>query len=207
MELKDRIKQKADELYRRFGIKSVTMDEIASQMGVSKKTIYHCFSDKKELVDEVIADLLKFNKNFCRESRSNAENAVHEIYLALESTKVMFDNMNASILHDIEKGHPATFAKFIEFKYNFLFDIMKQNIERGKKEQLYRAEIDSDVLARVRLETMMLPFKEEIFPKTQFSLGYLHHQLMEFFLYGMVTPKGQKLIAKYQKEILKKQVQ
>ena len=64
MELKDRIKQKADELYRRYGVKSVTMDEIASQLGVSKKTIYHCFSDKNELVDAVIADMLNFNKQF-----------------------------------------------------------------------------------------------------------------------------------------------
>ncbi|MGH2563677.1 MAG: TetR/AcrR family transcriptional regulator, partial [Ginsengibacter sp.] len=59
MEIRDRIKQKADELFRRYGIKSVTMDEIAGQLGVSKKTIYHSFSDKNELVDGVIVDMLK----------------------------------------------------------------------------------------------------------------------------------------------------
>ena len=62
MELKDRIKQKADELYRRYGIKSVTMDEIATQMQKNKKTIYQCFSDKNELVDAVVVEMLNIIK-------------------------------------------------------------------------------------------------------------------------------------------------
>ena len=94
MELKERIKQKADELYRRYGVKSVTMDEIATQLGVSKKTIYQCFSDKNELVDEVIADILEYNRNFCTTSRGKAQNAIHEVFLAMQSLESMFANMN-----------------------------------------------------------------------------------------------------------------
>ncbi len=200
MELKDRIKQKADELYRRYGIKSVTMDEIASQMGVSKKTIYHCFSDKNELVDGVIADILNYNRNYCQESRVNAKNAVHEVFLAMESLQTTFENMNPGILFDIERNYPSTFKKFKDFKYHFLFDIMKNNIERGKKEQLYREDLNTDILVKTRLECIMLLFNEELFPRNQFPLVFLHQQLTEFFLFGMVTPKGYKLITKYQKE-------
>ena len=69
MDIKDRIKQKAHELYRQYGVKSVTMDEIATQLGVSKKTIYHSFSDKNELVDEVFADMLNFNRTCCVDYR------------------------------------------------------------------------------------------------------------------------------------------
>ena len=98
MEVKDRIKQKADELYRRYGIKSVTMDEIAAQLCVSKKTIYHSFSDKNELVDDVIAEMLKFNKNCCQSYHQKSQNADHEVFLAMEMLEVMVDNMNPSIL-------------------------------------------------------------------------------------------------------------
>lgn len=201
MELKDRIKQKANELFRRYGIKSVTMDEIASQMGVSKKTIYQCFSDKNDLVDDVIGDMLDYNRNFCQESRVNSQNAVHEVFLAMESLQTTFENMNPGILFDIERNYPATFKKFKDFKYHFLLDIMKKNIERGKKEELYREDLNADIIAKTRLECVMLPFNEELFPKNQFSMVFLHQQLIEFFLYGMVTPKGYKLITKYQKEI------
>lgn len=200
MEVKDRIKQKADELYRRYGIKSVTMDEIANQLGVSKKTIYQSFSDKDELVDAVIVDILKYNKDCCQSYKTKAQNAIHEVFLAMEMLQVMFDNMNPAILHDIERNHPATYKKFKEYKYKYLFEIVKENIERGKREELYRPEVNTDVIAKIRLETMMLPFNEQLFPKNKFSLVTLHQQLIEYFLFGIASLKGYKLILKYQKE-------
>lgn len=200
MNIRDRIKQKADELFRRYGIKSVTMDEIASQLGVSKKTIYQSFEDKNELVDAVIVEMLDYNKICCQDSRKQAQNAVQEVYFGMESLQDMLDNMNPSILFDIERGHPQTFKKFIAYKNDFLFDLMKKNIERGKKEGLYRPEINDELMAKVRIETVMLPFNEELFPKNQYSLVYIQQELLEYFLFAMVTPKGYKLITKYQKE-------
>jgi len=200
MEIKERIRQKADELFRRYGIKSVTMDEIANQLGVSKKTIYHSFSDKNELVDEVVVDILKYNKNCCRHFKDESQNAIHEVYMAMEMLQVMFDNMNPIILFDIERNHPATYKKFKEYKYQFLYELVKENIERGKREELYRAEVNTDVAAKVRLETMMMPFNEQLFPKNKFSLSILQQQLIEYFLFGIASLKGYKLILKYQKE-------
>jgi len=204
MEVKERIKQKADELFRRYGIKSVTMDEIANQLGVSKKTIYHSFSDKNELVDDVIADMLRSNKECCQNYKADSQNAIHEIFLALDMLQVIFDNMNPSILHDIERNYPATYKKFKEFKYKFLYEMVKENMIRGIDEELYRPEINIDVLAKIRLETMMLPFDEQLFPKNKFSMVFLHQQIMEFFLFGIASLKGYKLILKYQKERLNK---
>ncbi len=200
MDVKDRIKQKADELYRRYGIKSVTMDEIASQLGVSKKTIYQSFSDKNELVDAVIVDLLTYNKECCQKDKARAQDAIEEVYLAMEMLESMFENMNPSILFDMERNHPATYEKFKKHKYNFLFHLVKENIRRGKEEELYRPEIDADVVATVRLETMMMPFNENLFPKSKYSLVFLEQQLIEYYLFGLVSLKGYKLVAKYQKE-------
>lgn len=78
-------------------------------------------------------------------------------------------------------------------------------MERGKEEGLYRQEIDTDLLTKIRIETIMLPFNQDLFPKNQYSLVYFEQELMEYFLFAMVTPKGYKLISKYQKERLKKQ--
>jgi len=203
MEMKDRIKQKADELFRSYGIKSVTMDEIANRLGVSKKTIYQSFADKDELVDEVIGDLLIYNQNCCTRDRAKATDAIHEVFLAMEMIQQMFQNMNPVILYDMERNHPVTFQKFLQHKYKFLFQVIKENIERGKKEELYRADINTDVIAKIRLETMMLPFNQEIFPKNKFNLVDLERQLIEHFLFGVSTIKGYKLILKYQKKIKK----
>jgi TetR/AcrR family transcriptional regulator, cholesterol catabolism regulator len=204
MEIKERIKQKADELFHRYGIKSVTMDEIASQLGVSKKTIYHSFSDKNELVDEVIVDMLRFNKECCQSYRANSHNAIHEVFLAMDMLQVIFDNMNPSLLFDIERNYPVTFKKFKEFKYKYLFELVKENIEKGIREELYRPEINIEVAAKARLEMILIPFNEELFPKNKFSMVMLHQQLIELFLFGIASLKGYKLILKYQKERLKK---
>lgn len=207
MEIKDRIKQKADELFRRYGIRSITMDEIANQLGISKKTIYQSFADKDELVDEVITDLLLFNKERCNKDRFNADNAIQEVFLAMEMVDEMFENMNPTILYDLERNHPQTFKKFQHHKHSFLFMVIKENIERGKKEELYRADINTDVVTKIRLETIMLPFDQEIFPKNKFNLVDLEQQMIEYYLFGIATIKGYKLITKYKRERLKKEFQ
>jgi AcrR family transcriptional regulator len=207
MEIKDRIKQKADELFMRYGIKSITMDEIANQLGISKKTIYQEFGDKDELVDEVISAILAGNQQRCMADKSQAVNAIHEVFLAMEMIQEMFENMNPTILYDMERNHPVTFQKFQQHKYKFLFQVIKENIERGKREELFRDNINSDVVAKIRLETMMLPFNQDLFPKSRFNLVDLHTQLCEYYLFGIASLKGFKVINKYQYERSKKMKQ
>jgi AcrR family transcriptional regulator len=200
MEMKDRIKEKADELFRQYGIKSVTMDEIASQLAVSKKTIYQSFADKDELVDAVITDMICYNQNCCSKYKSTSENAIHEVFLAMEMIQEMFSDFNPSILFDMQRNHPNTFSKFIKHKHSFLFQVIKENIERGIKEDLYRADINADVVAKIRLETIFIPFNQELFPKSKFNFVDLEKQLIEYFLFGIASPKGYKLIIKYRQQ-------
>lgn len=203
MEVRERIKQKADELFRRYGIRSITMDEIANQLGISKKTIYQSFSDKDELVDEVVTNLLSYNKESCNAARARAGNAIQEVFFSMEMLEEMFENMNPTILYDLERNHPQTFKKFQHHKYFYLLDNIKQNIEKGKTEELFRQDINTEVAAKVRLETMMLPFNQEIFPKNKFTLIDLEKQLIEYYLFGIASLKGYKMILKYQQESLK----
>lgn len=200
MEIKERIKRKADELFRQYGIKSVTMDEIASQLAVSKKTIYQSFADKDEIVDAVISDMIMYNQNCCSKYQSTAENAIHEAFLAMEMIQEMFSEFNPSILFDMQRNHPNTFTKFLKHKHSFLFQVIKNNIERGIKEDLYRADINADVIAKIRLETIFIPFNQELFPKSKFNFVDLEKQLIEYFLFGIASPKGYKLIIKYRQQ-------
>jgi len=200
MEVKDRIKQKSDELFKRYGIKSITMDEIANQLGISKKTIYHTFADKDELVDSVICDLIIFSRDSCNMSRQKAANAIDEVFLGMEMLQEMFEQMNPTMLFDLERNHPQTFKKFLQYKHSYLFDLIKQNILKGISEGLYRPDVKPDIVAKVRLETMMLPFNQEIFPKNKFNLADLQKSLIEYYLFGIASIKGYKLILKYQQE-------
>ena len=202
--MKDRIKQKAHDLFMQFGVRSVTMDEIAVQMGASKKTIYQYYADKDELVDAVMVDIITYNQNCCKKDKLSAKDAVDEVFLAMDMMQDMFQNMNPGILFELEKYYPQSFEKFKHHKYSFLYHALTENIERGIEEELYRSDFDIDVLIKLRLETMMLPFNQMLFPKTKYSLIKVETEFTTNFLFGLATIKGHKLITKYQQDRTKK---
>jgi len=200
MEVQERIRQKADELFRRYGIRSVTMDEIAAQLGMSKKTIYQFYADKDQLVDAVAIDEIQFSQDCCMRDMAASANAIEEIFRVMEFVEIMFRNMNPSMLYDLEKYHPAGYKKFLEHKNKFLYDMIKRNLERGIKEELYRPEINVEIMTRYRLESMMLALNTEIFSPAKFNLVELQKEIIEHFLYGVSTLKGYKLILKYKQQ-------
>jgi TetR/AcrR family transcriptional regulator, cholesterol catabolism regulator len=206
MDVKERILIKADNLFMRYGIRSVSMDDIAVELGMSKKTLYQYYVDKDELVDAVMSALLTKNEAECERDRGNSENAIDEIFKAMEMVEEMFRNMNASILYDIEKYHPKTFARFEKHKNEYIYMVIRENLERGIKEELYRPEINLDIISKFRLESMMLPFSPEFYGRNKFNLAEMEQELIEHFLYGVASLKGHKLILKYKQERTKKTV-
>jgi AcrR family transcriptional regulator len=197
---KERILQKSHELFMRYGIRSISMDDIAAQLGMSKKTLYQYYTDKEELVDAVLSTLLETNRKQCLEDRQRAENAVHEVFQAFDMMQEMFSNMNPSIVFDLEKYHPTVSKKLQHHKQVFMYQVIKQNLEKGIREELYRPEINVDVLTRFRIESMMLAFDSEIFPNNRTQLVSIQEEILEHFLYGLATAKGHRLIQKYKQQ-------
>jgi len=200
MEPRERILSKAEELFRQFGIRSVTMDEIASQLGISKKTIYQFFADKHELVDAVAAVHFEENRTLCGRGKVQAKNAVEEIFLTIDTMQEMLSEMSPTIFYDLEKFHPKTFERFLEHRNKFLFKVVKENLEWGMKEELYRPDINVDIITRLRLEMMFLPFNQSIFPHKKYRLVEVETETLFHFLYGIAKTQANKLINKYKLE-------
>ena len=170
MENKERILLKAHELFNRYGIRSVSMDDIAAQLGMSKKTLYQYYADKDELVNAVFSGIMDHNKKECTGCRSNGENAIHEVFLSFDMLEGMLSEMNPSILFDMQKYHPSAFRKFEDYRNNFLYGLIRENIERGIKEELYRSDVDVEILTRYRLFSIMISFDSDVFPANKTKL-------------------------------------
>lgn len=197
MDTKDRIVKKADELFRRLGIRAVTLDDIANNLSISKKTIYQYFADKDALVDEIMmAEFTKTN-NECDHCKANSKNAVEEIFLLMQHLDEDFRNLNPLILHDLKKFHHNTFIKFNQYMHENMITMIAANLNRGREEGLYRTDFDVEILARFRMASVWMTFDQEIFPASKFNLVNTSHQIMELFLYGIANAKGHKLIEKY----------
>ncbi len=191
---------KASDLFLRYGIRSITMDEIALQLGISKKTIYQFFADKNELVEAVTIKMLAQNRVCCEAEKDQAQNAIHEVFLAEEKVMEMFENMNPSMLYDLEKYHPSAYARFAEHKDNYLFRVIKENMEKGLREEIYRSDIDVNIMTMLRLETLTFPFNPHVFSRMKFNVAEVQRQVIDHFLFGIASIKGYKLILKYKEE-------
>ncbi len=200
MENKDRILEKANDLFMRYGIRSITMDEIAAQLGISKKTIYQFFTDKDAMVEAVVNELINRNEEDCRSFSLTAENAVHEIFIAMDFTQEMLKAMNPQIMYDLEKHHPAAYKRLKQYKYQFLFSTIKENLERGAREDIYRTDLNIDLTTRHRIESAFMPFNQEAFPQNKYPMNQTCQELAILFLHSICNLRGKKLIEKYLNE-------
>lgn len=203
MEPQERIVNKAHELFMRYGIRSVSMDEVANHLGMSKKTIYQFFADKDALVEAVMDIEIKRNQTECIMHNRESENPIHEVFLAADMVLEIINKINPNVLFDLEKYHPGAFKKQNEFKHKFLFTVIRENIERGMAEGLYRENLNPDILARFRLASSFLVFNQELLPIGKHSVEAVLTEITDHFLYGLVTARGLKLIQKYKQQRLK----
>ncbi len=199
-ESKDRILEKAADLFMRYGIRSITMDEIAAQLGISKKTIYQFFTDKDEMVEAVVDEEMKENEDACREFKVNAEDAVQEIFLAMEDMQEMLKTMNPQLMYDLEKHHPGAYRRLKQYKYHFLYTMIRENLERGIKEEIYRSGLNLDITTRHRIETAFMIFNQDAFPQNKFPMNHTCQELALLYLHSISNSRGKKLIDKYLNE-------
>ncbi len=188
----------------RYGIRSITMDEIAAQLGISKKTIYQFFTDKDDMVTAVIDQEIQRSQRDCITFHKQSENAVHEIFLALESHEELLKSTNPLMLYDLEKHHPRSYRKLKEFKYEFLYRVIFENLQWGIVEGLYRPDIQLDIVTKSRIEAAFLIFNLDLFPHSRYKIMEVSYELSMLFIHGVVTAKGKELIEKYTIERNKK---
>ena len=195
--MQDRILNKARELMFQTGVKHVTMDDLANQLGISKKTIYQYFKDKDALVGSVVEFELANHALLCNQSMQAADNAVHEIFLLMTVIQEMFNRMNPLALFEIEKYYPLAFEKIKNHKDDYIFSMISANLEKGIAEGLYRKDVDVTILSRYRLETSLIPFNIHVFHPSKFDMLKVNLQIIEHFVYGVATLDGHKLMDNY----------
>ena len=204
METKVRIIKSAEELFLRYGIKSITMDDIAKHLGMSKKTIYRFFNDKDEVVHSLIQDKIKKDERLLGCMADESKNVVDEVFHIMKHMSAVFGSINPNVFYDLQKYHPKSWKLFMDFKEKFISTMVERSLENGKKQKLIRVDLNSKILARLRIQEIEMGFNPTVFPPDKFKLVDVQLALTEHFLYGVCTLKGHKLINKY-KEIIEEE--
>lgn len=197
MELKARILQHASALFMHNGIKSVSMDDIAADLAMSKKTLYKAFANKDELVTAAMTERMSRIQDECRRVQAPAANAVEQMLDLAAWADEQFSHTHPSIFYDLRKYHPTAWAAFQHHKNTFILSQIIDNLRRGVAEGLFRADLDVEVLARLSLAQIDLTFNPELYPPAQFSPLRVNRVLDDHFLRGVVTLAGYRLIEQH----------
>jgi len=193
----DRIIQGGEDLFLSAGIKSVTMDDIAKHLGMSKKTIYQFFKDKNELVIALVKKKLKDDENQICSIISQSGNVIEEMINMMKCSEDMFSRINPIVIHDMQKYHPEAWREFQNFKADVLIRTLEELLTKGMQQGYIRPEINAKILARMRVTQVEMGFDTRMFPVAEFSPWKVQYQFLEHFNYRICTLKGHKLLNKY----------
>ncbi|QMW02144.1 TetR/AcrR family transcriptional regulator [Spirosoma foliorum] len=195
--MKERILAEAERLFWKYGVRSVTMEDIAHQLGISKKTIYQHFNDKEQILYQVIQDKTGRDQSEMDCMVTETSNPVEEILGVLNMIRKNTDQVSPNLLIDIKRYYPQAFALFRQYKEGQIMRSILENIQKGISQGIYRSDINPTILARLRVEQIELAFNHDLFPSDQYSMHDVQAELMHHFVRGMLTEKGFTIYNQY----------
>ena len=190
--MKEKITEGAESLFIRYGIRSISMDDVARELSISKKTIYQHFKNKDELVSEATRYHLDLERAQIDATIVGAKDAMEELFLLSKCMRENISRLNPSLIYDLQKYHSDAWEFFKNFKDHFMKGKVRDNIKRGKKEGFFRPEVDEEILSIMRVEQVQMIFNERIFPKTDYDFVNTQMQVYDHFIHGLLSEKGYK---------------
>ncbi|MEO6131302.1 MAG: TetR/AcrR family transcriptional regulator [Saprospiraceae bacterium] len=188
--------ERVETLFMRFGIKSITMDDVARELGISKKTLYQYVESKDALVVKVLGHHISREKSQCHFVCRESSNAIEEIFTIMDANSQELAQMKTNIINDLQKYHRDAWLMIRNFQHDFVLNIIRDNIMRGRKEGWYREDFDVDIIAKLHLASVFNLFDEQLFPASTTSKVTLFKEYMLHFLHGIVSAKGLAYIKK-----------
>jgi AcrR family transcriptional regulator len=188
-------------LFIKYGIKSVTMDDIARELGMSKKTLYVFFKDKNELIMQVMQSVLSFHKIQTKNILKSQHNAIDESFEIFSLNTRELSEVKPALLFELKKYYPDAWKLHDDFKNNFMFSSLMTNLEKGKKEGLYRKQINTKIISIAYSNMINSILESESYSDKEFNFGALYNELFYYHIRGIASEKGMEYIDQKMKKI------
>lgn len=191
---KEKILQKATESFLNYGFKSVTMDDLAHQLGISKKTIYTHFKNKTSLVEAATIGL------FCQVSEgidqicAVGKNPIEELYEIKKFVMLHLKNEKTSPQYQLQKYYPKIHDSLKQKQFGVMQSCVMENIKRGMDMGIYRANLNVGFVSRIYYSGVTSIKDHRLFPLEEFAMDQLMDHYLEYHLRGIVTPAGRKIL-------------
>ena len=199
--MREKILEKTAEMFQRYGVRSVTMDDLANKIAISKKTIYQHFKDKKEVVKESVKYMMEKDLEQIKEVQAKSKDEIHELVLISQMFKDQVKDMNPSLLFDLKKYHQEGWSTYLDLKEECYQVGILETLAKGQDKGLFRNDLNIEIVAKMRMAQVELGFDPDVFPSSDFDVSEVQMQFFTHFVYGIVTKQGRELFEKYSAEL------
>lgn len=190
-------------LFQEYGIKSLTMDDIADKLGCSKKTLYVHFSSRKDLVLKVISFDMQKHEEDINKVVNQGLHPIDEIFMLNEIASNKIKSIHPSCQHDLRKYYPRSWKVFDKKNKQLTFEISLKNLKNGIKTGCYRKSINPDIMSRIFSEKIDLTFNGMIFKSNKVSFTDVFNEMINHYILGIVNEDGRKYYTNLQKKLQK----
>ncbi len=192
--MKKKILHTATEMFLNFGFKSVTMDDIANEIGASKKTIYTHFKNKITLIDEVTESMFCAICDGIDLIHEQQKNPIIELFEIKNFVMMHLKDEKSSPQYQLQKYYPKIYANVKQKQFTYMQESIKENLERGLQKKIFRDSINIDFISRLYFNGMIVIKDKDLFPLQQFSMNELMGFYIEYHLRGICTQKGIEIL-------------
>lgn len=186
----DHLLKQAGEIFMRYGLKSVTMDDVCRELGISKKTLYQHVTDKNDLISKVLDQDIEADEKLICALQSSALSAIDELLHIQKMVTMKVQHMHSSIIYDLKKYYPESWGRIIKHRNEFIVGCIEQNIEKGQKEGLFRLDINSAVIARIYSAQIEATIDPMLFTGLKVNTATIYAEAMRYHIRGIATEKG-----------------
>jgi AcrR family transcriptional regulator len=202
MDIRERIITAAFELFANYGIRSVTMDQIAGQLGISKRTLYEAFENKNELLKAGLEYFIHIKNKEANEIIKESDNVIQAIYILRKKGEELKKKINPLFFEDIKKCYPDIYSLITSRNNNRDFSVTHALFKKGINDGIFKKDLNIELVNIFFHEIMHIAMNDKIFPGEEYSQEDMLKNILMPYLSGISTDKGNELIKKYfEKEI------
>lgn len=174
----------------KYGIKSLTMDDISQQLGISKKTLYQFFENKADLVHKVMQFTIKEHQSICCKIQDKSLNAIEELLMIYQSTAFITKQLNPSLAFELKKYYPESWNLLEKHKTEFILQSVVENIKKGIESHLFRDDLNIPIIAKLYTMRVLEITNSEIFPPDQYPPAMVLKEMFIYHIRGIASKKG-----------------
>ena len=182
----------------RYGIKSVTMDDVAKELGISKKTLYQHIDNKTDLIERIIHQHIVDETGCLSDIANSAQDSIEQILLIARHVVQLLRGMRPTTMFDLKKYYHNCWRKLDAFHLDYVYNVIRTNLDLGVTQGVYRNDMNTDIVAKLYVGMTMLLPNEEIFPMRDYNRDQLFIEYINYHLRGILSERGLEKLESYQ---------